>query len=152
YKNGTGARMKRICRNLLFFQVMFISSASLADTIPVKVTRPTKINVAQGFDLEVARDVQFTDIAFTQPVTDQHFQWDAPAQGVYHWRLVRKGSDGEERNTFISGSFVAVQPAANDGDPARISWAPVDGADRYKLYVFEGGARQRLMVTADTKF
>src|SRR5690606_30237101 len=64
------------------------------------------------------------------------YVWDAPGEGVYHWRLRRPGAVGEG-STFVSGSFAAVEAGVERAKPARLAWEPEPGADRYKLYVID---------------
>src|SRR5688500_13236798 len=86
------------------------------------------------YELEIAKDAGFAEIVFKEKVQGTGYVWEASEEGVYHWRLVRPATaPGVERNTFISGSFAALDAAPERPSPARLSWGPEPGADRYKL-------------------
>jgi hypothetical protein len=115
-------------------------SASLAAALPVEIGWQIPLTQGGPYLLEIAKDAGFGEIVHSASVTGKGYPWDAPAEGVYHWRLARPGqaSRGGEVTTFVSGSFAVIDPASLRERPARLSWEPVEGANNYKLYVFDG--------------
>ena len=118
--------------------------------IPVQIGWQVPLSREVSFILEVARDSGFSQIVLTTQVRGTGHLWVAPAEGVYHWRLAKadKKGTGSEVVSTVSGSFVALDPAAERKDPVRISWGKVLEADQYKIYMFYQEGRTRISTTA----
>jgi len=128
--------------------------ASGAQAIPTQFAWQVRLNAKNTYGLQVSNDKGFSELAHEAVVKGPKFyNWEAPSEGVYHWRLLRpQTADGAERNTFLSGSFAVIDPSISREQPAVLSWDKVEGADRYKIYVLEGGIKRRIMVTTDNRF
>lgn len=120
------------------------------NALPVTIGWQVPLSPAHAYQLEVSSDPGFGVTVHSAPVTGKSLAWDAPKEGVYHWRLMRVGKTGgpQEASTFVSGSFIAVDPSLGQqrSRPAKISWDPVEGADRYKLYVVDKSGKARTML------
>ncbi len=127
------------------------AAADFAYAIPVSIAWQVPLRSDERYALEVSKDAFFAEIVLVTEVRGTGFSWELEDEGVYHWRLLRPGRTyeqvaGAEGSTFVSGSFVALDASEREA-PARISWPRIEGADRYKLYVSDGGMRLRTMVT-----
>lgn len=126
-----------------------------AAAIPVQVAWQVPLNPAEVYAVEISNDPGFGQPLVARQVHGSGFSWEAPGEGVYHWRLTRPGKTGQggvEASTFVSGSFVAVAERKERGRPARLTWSAVAGADRYKLYVMDGEGQTRTMIAATPQF
>lgn len=126
---------------------------NFARALPVSVAWQVPLNPSERYVLQVAREPGFAQLLLNQLVQGNGFTWDTPGEGVYHWRLLRpeKTGRGIEGSTFVSGSFVAVEGGERE-TPAIISWQPVPGADRYKLYLLDPQGRTRTMISSHNVF
>lgn len=133
--------------------LLLASWPNLVQALPVAVAWQVPLNPAERYVLQVARKPGFGQLLLNQLVQGNGFTWDTPGEGVYHWRLLRpeKTGHGIEGSTFVSGSFVAVEGGKRDA-PATISWQPVPGADRYKLYLVDQDGQTRTMISSTSVF
>lgn len=122
--------------------------------LPVSIGWQVPLTGTHSYQLEVASDPGFSATALSAAVTGRSYNWEAPKEGVYHWRLLRLGKTAREQesSTFVSGSFIAVDPAITRTRPARVSWDRVEGADRYKLYVVNKAGKATTMLAESTSF
>lgn len=146
---------RKLTKALLILAGLFMKPLH-ASALPVSIAWQVPLNQTHSYQLEVSGDPGFGTTLFNAAVTGKSLSWDAPAEGVYHWRLMRVGKTGgdQEASTFVSGSFIAVDPAlaSQRQRPAKISWAAVPGADRYKLYVVDRTGKARTMIAFATFF
>jgi hypothetical protein len=103
--------------------------------IRLPIAEQVPLNIAEWYLLEVAKDPGFGQIVLKAEVHGAALAWDAPGEGVYHWRLakLKKKNLGADVVTFVSGSVVGFQAKTKREKPARLSWSPAPGADRYKI-------------------
>ena len=118
----------------------------IADQVP--------LNPAERYILEVAKDPGFSQIVLKAEVLGATLAWDAPGEGVYHWRLARlsKKNKGGDVVTFVSGSAVALDANTKREKPARIFWEPAPGADRYKLNFVDNAGKANSVTIAKTEY
>jgi len=111
---------------------------------------------AAGLTLEVAADKGFAEVIYTGPADRSGVQTiDVPHEGVYHWRFLRPARPGDsaERSSHMSGTFAAFESTGVAGaSPARLTWQPAEGADRYKLVVAAAGQKVRELTTMDLSY
>ena len=136
--------------------VGLFAGSGVAWSLPVPIAWDVPLERGETYDLEIADSPGFSKTLLRAAVKGAGYMWEAPSEGVYHWRLMRPGKKsestvGSEVSSLASGSFVIVDPGVKREQPARISWEPAVGADRYKIYVQEGPAKQRIM-TVTTPF
>jgi hypothetical protein len=143
---------RRILEGLLFWAVALGSGPGLAqgstlqqpESVAVRVSWQTLPKSVTSLDLEVASDPGFASVVATGPARGSGLEVNLPGEGVYHWRLVRSGVG--EASSPQSGSFVALGPAREGDDPARLSWPEVEGVQRFIVLV-RGPKTQRLNTT-----
>lgn len=154
YSSGAPKVTKMVQKyNSGLIALLLASWPNLVQALPVAVAWQVPLNPAERYVLQVARKPGFGQLLLNQLVQGNGFTWDTPGEGVYHWRLLRpeKTGQGIEGSTFVSGSFVAVEGGERD-TPATISWQPVPGADRYKLYLVDQDGRTRTMISSTSVF
>ncbi|MBM4251941.1 MAG: hypothetical protein FJ146_08210 [Deltaproteobacteria bacterium] len=122
----------------------------LAASLPVSIAWDVPLENGETYDLEIADSPGFAMIQLRTIVRSSGFSWAAPREGVYHWRLMRRGvqssvSDRVEVSALASGSFAVIDPGLERVKPAKISWDPVRGSDRYKVYLQENALTPRIM-------
>jgi hypothetical protein len=143
--------------NILIFMAIIlpwgVMPASMA-AVPVALSWQVDLAPGTTYTLEISSDKGFGQIVGTEEVSGgRSFDWSAPEEGVYHWRLLRPTREpGAERNTFLSGSFVAIDSGVKRDRPAIVNWTAEPKADRYKIFVLEGGIKKRIMVTSSNTF
>lgn len=129
--------------------------ASQAAALPVRIAWQVPLNRSEAYTLEVASDPGFSTIVHASEVRgSEAYGWEAPGEGIYHWRLARPSQQGQGGDviTFVSGSFAAIDPKASRERQARLSWQPEEGADRYKLYVVDASGAARTMLSTAASF
>jgi hypothetical protein len=131
-----------------------LAVAHEAGAIPVELNWQVRLNPGNAYTVEISADKGFSEVVATAPIRGPKFyKWEAPSEGVYHWRLLRpKTIDGAERNTFLSGTFTVIDSSLSRKKPAILKWEGDEKADRYKIYVLEGDVKRRIMVTKDNRF
>lgn len=134
-----------------------LSHSGVAAALPVVIAWQVPLAQNETYVLEVAKDPGFGEIVHSgdmKAAAGTSYSWDAPGEGVYHWRLARPGTGGEGNAviTFVSGSFAAIDPGAPRERPARLTWQAEAGADRYKLYVVDGEGKARTMISTSPSF
>ena len=137
--------------------IFSLNIETLALAFPANIAWDVPLVAGESYQLEVARDSGFATPVATVRVRGNGFLWDAPSEGVYHWRIIQapfrpptSTQKVDDASTFVSGSFVIVDPAAQRDKPARLTWEPVVGADRYKIYVMPAQGPDTTMVTTGT--
>jgi hypothetical protein len=145
--------LKKIKAGRLLLAAAAMAWPGAAVAVPVSVAWQVPLNESERYILQVTREAGFGTFLLNRQVDGNGFTWDTPGEGVFHWRLTRPGKTGRgvEGSTFVSGSFVAVSGGERK-KPARISWQPIAGADRYKLYLVDGEGRTRTMISSTTTF
>jgi hypothetical protein len=135
----------------------FFPTGLEALALPVSVAWDVEVQTGEVFLLEIATDPSFGHVVLSSKVSGKGFDWEAPEEGVFHWRLRRLHGDPKQ-SVFISGTFAVLDRGAEflggteKTSPARLTWDAVAGADRYKLYVLEEGGNKRSMITTATTF
>jgi hypothetical protein len=122
--------------------------------LPVVIGWQVPLTGSHKYQLEVASDPGFGNIVQTAQVQGKSQSWEAPTEGVYHWRLMRLGktASASEASTFVSGSFIAVDPSLDRTRPAKISWDRVERADSYKIYAVDRNGKARTMIAMSNSF
>ncbi|MEN9836193.1 MAG: hypothetical protein RL011_2386 [Pseudomonadota bacterium] len=127
-----------------------VAPLGLAAALPVSIAWDVPLENEETYDLEIADSPGFATVLLRTLVRSSGYSWNAPREGVYHWRLMRPGSEsigtsGVEVSALASGSFAVIDPALERVGIAKISWQPVQGADRYKVYLQENAIKPRIM-------
>ena len=140
----------------VWLMVGLFGVSGAAWSLPVPIAWDVPLERGETYDLEIADSPGFSKTLLHAAVNGSGYTWEAPSEGVYHWRLMRSSIKSasavdSEVSALASGSFVIFDPGVKREQPARISWEPAAGADRYKVYVQEGPAKQRIM-TVTTPF
>ncbi len=117
--------------------------------IPVTIAWEVPLVADATYKLEVASDPGFAHIAVQTDAKGTAFFWDAPGEGVYHWRLMRpEQAGGGEANTFVSGTFTVIDPHVKRDKVARLSWKAVAEADGYKIYMLDANDKEHTLITS----
>jgi len=95
-----------------------------------------------GQRLELSRDEGFSDLIGSAVVGGGAHRWQAPAEGVYHWRV----SSSNGARVLAAGSL-AVIDAGPDGERLRLSWSASGGGSRFRIEVADQGTRRFSMTT-----
>ncbi len=124
--------------------------APAALAIPVTIAWEVPLSQDETYKLEVASDPGFAHVVTTADVKGTAFFWDAPGEGVYHWRLTRpeQAAKGGEGNTFVSGTFTVIDARVKRDKSARLTWKPIPGADHYKIYMLDANEKEHTMITS----
>ncbi len=146
-------RIKAVSASTLVL-ACFTTSSIEALALPVTIGWQVPLTGNHNYQLEVASDPGFATIVLTAEVQGKSQSWDAPNEGVYHWRLLRLGktAPANEASTFVSGSFVAVDPSLARARPAKITWDQVEKADSYKIYAVDRSGKARTMIASSNSF
>ena len=161
----------------VFAGIFWLVAAGVAKpalAIPVAIAWQVPLNDAENYLLEVARDPGFGQVVLSQNVRGTSVRADLENEGVYHWRLTRQSSVApatspdaaggperstppmsEERSSFVSGSFALVDAASHGAareHAPRLTWPSEGDADRYKLYVSNGGPEFKSLILGATTF
>ncbi len=131
------------------------ASPAFAQVLPVSIAWDVPLENGEAYDLEIADSPTFATTLLRTVVRTSGFSWNAPNEGVYHWRLMRAGHDLSSNKTIevsalASGSFAVLDPILERIQPAKITWQPVQGADRYKVYLQENTGKPRIMTVTAT--
>lgn len=148
--NRGGLRVQALWLARAVWVAFFLLTSYPAAAVPVSIAWDVPLSPDEIYLLEVASDAGFAKVLLTMRVRGNGYMWETPNEGVYHWRLTRGEAlpkDAEMASNIASGSFVALDPGVKRTQAVKLSWDKVAGADRYKLYVMEGGSRERTMVT-----
>ena len=122
--------------------------------IRVPIADQVPLNVAEWYLLEVAKDPGFGQIVLKAEIHGAALAWDAPGEGVYHWRLakLKKKNLGADVVTFVSGSVIAFQSKTKRDKPARLTWSPAPGADRYKIVFTDTSGKITSVTSQKTEY
>lgn len=131
-----------------------VVSPQPAAAIRLPIADQVPLNPRERYEVEIARDPGFGQIVLKAEILGATLAWDAPSEGVYHWRLAKlnKKNVGGDVVTFVSGSVVAIDAKTKREKPARITWEPALGADRYKLNFVDITAKAWSITTTKTEF
>lgn len=154
-KNDKAMRGLRQWATPFLLACVLFGHASVGWALPVQIAWQVPLNKSETYTLEVASDPGFGTIVHKAQIQGSTaYAWDAPGEAVYHWRLARPDQKGQGGDvvTFVSGSFVAIDPEAPREHPAHIAWEAQPGADRYKLYVIDGAGKARTMISTTASF
>ena len=132
-----------------------IAPSPLAFSLPVTIAWDVPLKQGETYNLEIADTPGFAKSLFNTEVKGNGYLWQAPDEGVYHWRLTRPGrrsesASGVETSSLASGSFAIVDPALKRDQAARLSWDPVSGADKYKIYFLDAEGKQSINTVTTT--
>ncbi len=144
-------RIWRFINIQILLPMLLVTVAPVANAIPVAISWDAPTAPGTVYRLEVTSDPGFANILVTQDVTGQSYAWDAPAEGVYHWRIGRSGdhtSGGVEQSSFASGSFIVLDHSAPRARPVKLSWQGAAVVAQYKLYVTGSSGISMTMVTS----
>ncbi|MCB0408508.1 MAG: hypothetical protein KDD34_09905, partial [Bdellovibrionales bacterium] len=121
------------------------------------------VDGAQGYDVEIATDKEFTNPVLRQRVEENQLIWTDPHVGQYFWR-VRSHQGGENISNYtpeftmnvglespkleesIKKSFEAKSPEdfVTPGPPIVFNWKDLPMADKYKVVVVREGDESRV--------
>lgn len=102
-------------------------------------------------ELQISPDSSFMNIILTRELSStRSLEWEAPSEGVYHWRVVAalKSSQvanpsgegmiqGIERSTSASGTFGVLAAKGQRPDPVQLKWSRLvgDSSDHYRVHL-----------------
>ncbi len=138
--------------NIVAIPLILLGFSYSAFAIPVTITWDAPIAQGSTYSLEVGNDVGFSKTLLNQQVSGQSFAWDAPGEGVYHWRLGRLNSsdsqEGGEQSSFASGSFAILDHTKSREKPAKLMWQGAPEITQYRLFVTGASGVALTMVTS----
>jgi hypothetical protein len=137
--------MLRLALPIFILLISLFKISMPAFGIGIDIVWHVPIDPRLSYRLEIAKDSGFVEIVHQNSVRGQNLRWETEVEGVYHWRLVRESPPGTERNTFLSGSFAAIDQSLVRQKRALLTWDPVAGAEKYKLYVLENQNRRVML-------
>ena len=117
-----------------------VARAESASTIPVVVSWPQPETNGKSYLIEISNDARFGTTLLRTQITGTSLPWAAPAEGVYHWRVIpqdRIQEAGVESSNFASGSFIAVAQSSTPGQEMPITWSVVPGVNSYYIHMQE---------------
>lgn len=110
-----------------------------------------KKNLPEAFSssVEIARDQNFSNIVYTENVRSTSLSGVPLGVGTYYWRLVSRDTENEQSLSTLPKRFDVVgnldgtkitepgyRAVARENIPYEFKWDPVEGADYYKISIF----------------
>lgn len=137
--------------------VLINSYANIAQAaaIPVTLTWFQPQARAGQYLIEISDDARFgTSVAKTE-VSTNRLNWQAPKEGVYHWRVTpiarldpaAAKDQMVETSSVASGSFVAIDSGPENSEPVALRWSDDPSITAYHLKIQEDGRDARVTVS-----
>lgn len=174
---GTLSKVHGIYNTLLksgVLMVIFYANAGWATPIPVTVSWLKSDSKTSGYRVEVSDDARFGRVLLTTDVNSNQLQWQAPHEGVYHWRVTPldriesapSPRQNVESSQFASGSFVAVaakvERAQSPSSPAdlmppsddtiHLKWSEALGVTAYYIYIQRAAGPETKVVSLKNEY
>jgi hypothetical protein len=123
----------------------------VADSLAANARFSWKSNIAAKTFFVVARDADFSDVAYQRQVTSENALGQRLEPGMYWWKVRTMNADGSPFMETPARSFSVVGPLPGvalaepspgkpfylrDGDSRQFRWQPVAGADYYSVALY----------------
>ncbi len=154
-----GEPIDKFLSNILYFigviLINICANIAQAAAIPVTLTWFQSEGRPKKYLIEISDDARFGTTTAKTEVEANRLNWQAPKEGVYHWRVTPvtspnpADSKGQmvEISSVASGSFVAIDAATVSSDPVELRWSDDRAVTAYHLKIQEEGKDSGVIVS-----
>lgn len=147
--------MKGVAWGTLIILTFFYANCGFAATIPVTLTWLPSPGRTPKYMIEISDDSRFGTSTAKTEVSGNHLLWQAPKEGVYHWRVtpmdrMKPAADAKEMvetSSIASGSFLVLDAGPEAAEPVTIRWSDDPSVIAYHLKIQEDGRDTRVLVS-----
>ena len=147
--------MRGVSWSIAVILTIFCANAGLAAAIPVTLTWFQPQGRANKYVIEISDDSRFGTSTAKTEVSGNTLLWQAPKEGVYHWRVtpadrIKPSADAKEMvetSSVASGSFLVIDAGPETAEPVTIRWSDDPSVTAYHLKIQEDGHDARVLVS-----
>lgn len=147
--------LQGVSRPASTFLIIFYANLAAAAAIPVTLTWFQPQGRFNKYVVEISDDAKFGTTNAKTDVVGNTFLWQAPKEGVYHWRVApaERLNTADTKNQTVetssvaSGSFFVLDAGAESGEPVAVRWSDDPSVTAYHLRIQEDGRDARVAIS-----